>query len=696
MTLKIFLYVIFCVLACPTAYAATESLHHDLRISLFPNENRLSGVDRVNVNPNRAPSLSFSLSKEATVLDVRVNGRPVLFSFREGSLRVPLEGNERETVVLVAIEYEGVFDDPIPGSPLNTDNPSYGITGVISEKGSFLQAGAGWYPEIPGSRPTYKLMVVAPTGVKAVSVGKSLGHITGNGRTRSTWVVAYPVEGLSLSAGSYVVQEKAIGQVRALTYFYPETSHLAKSYLDATARYITFYEQLFGPYPFDKFAVVENFFPTGYGFPSYTLLGSRVIRLPFIIHTSLGHEIAHCWWGNGVYVDPEKGNWSEGLTTYVADYLYKERVSSKEGRQYRLHVLQNFATLVHPKNDFPLKLFQSRYDPSSQAIGYGKGAMVFHMVRRRLGEKAFWEALRDVYREKLFQKASWKDFQKAFERRGECSLQGFFEQWLTRKGGPKLSLERIRSTRKGSSWQVSGYITQKQAFYELELDIALNSRKKGVTKKIKVSGKTTPFEISTDTPPERLTVDPDIDTFRYLYTSEIPPSINAIKGSSSVLVVLGDRAWPGVEEVAETLTRSLGLKNFEMFSEDRVRERESLEKDIVFVGLPQRKHLLPDVSRWIVIRKDEFILDGRSYGAPSDVFFGVFPHPSAEGRVMALFLPLSVKYAREVAGKITHYGKYSYLAFSRGRNQDKGIWPISESPLTHRWEGQGGQRNKGD
>ena len=112
-----------------------------------------------------------------------------------------------------------------------------------------------------------------------------------------------------------------------MTYMFPKSNHLSQSYLDAIAKYISQYEALFGPYPFDKFAVVENFFSTGYGFPSYTLLGSRVIRLPFIIHTSLGHEIAHCWWGNGVYVDYAQGNWSEGLTTYVSDVRFKELAS---------------------------------------------------------------------------------------------------------------------------------------------------------------------------------------------------------------------------------------------------------------------------------------------------------------------------------------------------------------------------------
>ena len=42
---------------------------------------------------------------------------------------------------------------------------------------------------------------------------------------------------------------------------------------------------------------------------SLTLLGPRVIRLPFIFKSSYPHEILHNWWGNGVYVDYASGNW---------------------------------------------------------------------------------------------------------------------------------------------------------------------------------------------------------------------------------------------------------------------------------------------------------------------------------------------------------------------------------------------------
>ena len=108
------------------------------------------------------------------------------------------------------------------------------------------------------------------------------------------------------------------------TYLFPEDSHLSEQYLDATAQYLDVYTELLGPYPFRKFAVVENFFPSGLGLPSFTLLGSRVIKRGYTQPYSLGHEIVHSWLGNSVLNDFSKGNWVEGLTTYLANYYYEE------------------------------------------------------------------------------------------------------------------------------------------------------------------------------------------------------------------------------------------------------------------------------------------------------------------------------------------------------------------------------------
>ncbi|MEJ2475460.1 MAG: hypothetical protein P8Y74_16470, partial [Desulfobacterales bacterium] len=369
---------LFLLIACPVE---ALDVHHDLKVVLYPAENRLEGFDTITIGPAAPADVELFLNEKATGLDLLADGRPVPFSFNDGRLKFKPVTVKRSDPLQISLTYAAVFDDPVPVMPANTDNPGYGVSGTISPQGTLLLFGAGWYPHLEAERVTFGLSVEAPAGVVAVTAGRSLGRRTDGDRTVSKWVIDHPVRGLSLSAARYQVREEAIGRVTAATYFLPRSADLSGPYIAATGRYLRLYESLFGPYPFDKFAVVENFFPTGYGFPSYTLLGSRVLRLPFIIDTSLGHEIAHCWWGNGVYVDGAGGNWSEGLTTYVADYLYKERESEQAAREYRRQILRNYATLVTPENDFPISRFQSRFNPVTKVIGYDKCAMVFHMLR---------------------------------------------------------------------------------------------------------------------------------------------------------------------------------------------------------------------------------------------------------------------------------------------------------------------------
>jgi hypothetical protein len=669
----------------PSFGSAAEILHHDLRVRLMLSESRLQGVDAVTVSTGEDAALSFQLSRRSVVSEILVGAESRPFRFSEGALLVPLKPGERLSELSVKISYAAVFDDPIPERPLNTDNPGYGVTGIVSSKGCFLLPGSGWYPDMKGSRPSALLEVEAPQGFLAVSAGRSLGHVSEKGKTLSTWEMQQVVEGLSLSAGPYVLEERKIGKVAAATYFRPESTFLSKRYLDAVARYIRFYEALIGPYPFAKFAVVENFFPTGYGFPSYTLLGSSVIRLPFIIKTSLGHEIAHCWWGNGVLVDYESGNWCEGLTTYLSDYLFKEKESTEAGRDYRIQILRKYAALVDPRTEFSLRDFRSRYDPASQAIGYGKGAMVFHMLRKRLGETAFWNALREVYQERLFQKTSWRHFQAAFEKHGRHSLTRFFREWIERKGAPRLSLACNGVAEQGDSWRVHGRLEQAHPIYELELSVVATAQGRRATHEVVLSSERHPLDLTLKGRPQSLAVDPEYDVFRRLHPSEIPPSVNRLKGSKSVLLVVSGEPRKDRENLVRILSLSLGLENARIVSEDHLDPQSLGSHDLLFIGLPKNGELL--FAEWPGLRlgKEGFVVDGRSFNSPSDVFFGVFSKPQAEGKAIALFLPLSMTHAAEAARKITHYGQYSYLVFTEGRNRVKGMWPVLESPLECRW-----------
>ena len=681
------LSILLGILSCAVISQATglSSAHH-IQIELVPGESKLIGQNDITVKTNRTEVLEFRLTERAVRIEVRVNKTPRNFRFENGRLRLTLEPHERSGELQVTIYYTAKFDDPVPMNPINMDNPGFGVTATISEKGSFLLAGAGWYPELVDSPASYRVTVTAPSGLIAVTAGKSLGHRIINGKTVSDWEVKYPVEGLSLSVARYVVEEKSAGDVTVATYLLPHNRHLAAAYLAATAEYIALYSDLFGPYPFQKFAVVENFFPTGYGFPSYTLLGGRVLQLPFIVGTSLGHEIAHCWWGNGVYVDFSEGNWSEGLTAYVADYRFKEMESREAARDHRRQWLRNYSTLVAPQADFALDRFQSRYDPVTRTIGYDKGAMVFHMIRQTLGEEAFWGALRDIYRNRLFRRTSWSDLQHAFESRGKRSLQDFFDQWVYRRGAPRFSLDEVRAESIDSTWKVEGQIIQRWPYFSFPLTLALKTRNQTVTQQIVVSGRATSFELNSDHRPHQLTADPDDDIFRRLTPSEIPPAVNALKSSPSVMTVLSAGLDPELKKVAEILALSLGLKHNEFVTESELDRQMLAENDILVIGLPRRTDLLQKMPARVTIRSDSFSLNEKVYAEPFDTFFGVFEHPGTANRIAALFMPLSPQYADVVARKITHYGKYSYLAFQSGKNLDKGIWPLETSPLVVEWD----------
>jgi aminopeptidase N len=679
----------------PYLWAATpKEVHHDLSITLYPEQSTLSGTDTLRIDRNNETTLAFDLAAKAQVTEVRVNGATHGFVFREGHLHIPLDPEERSAALSVTISYSASFDHVVPEAPPNTDNPGYGVTGIISGKGSFLQAGAGWYPEIEGGQSTYDLSVTAPAGTLAVSAGEPLGHRTEGTKTVSLWKIRHPVGGLSLSAGRYSMKTREVGKVKAMTYFFrEEDDSLSRSYLDATARYMALYEDLIGPYPFEKFAVVENFLPTGFGFPSYTLLGSTVLRLPFIIDTSLGHEIAHSWWGNGVLVDFDHGNWCEGLTTYVSDYLYKEQVSAREARDYRLQILRTFTTLVNPGKDFPLRSFQGRYDPASQAIGYGKGAFVFHMVRRRVGEKAFWNALREVYRKRLFLKTSWEDFQRAFERQGQCSLQVFFDQWLSRKGAPRLSLDRAESGNKGDFYHVQARLNQSQPSYELELPVVLSTKNRTMMEKIILSGESSLIQFASSDKPEKLAVDPEFHVFRYLDAEEIPLSVNTVKGAPSVTMAISSDAQQEMESLAETLVLALGLKKYRITPDKQIKHPAREQGDLVLIGFQEGIKAV-NLPPGVVIKRESFTIGGKTFTHPADAFFGVFPRPHRGDGFVALFLPLSMNHAQDVARKITHYGGYSYLVFKEGQNQIKGIWPVTESPLIYQWPNDSSPRGR--
>ncbi|MBM3318119.1 MAG: hypothetical protein FJY75_09755, partial [Candidatus Eisenbacteria bacterium] len=616
--------------------------------------------------------------------------------------------------------------------------------GLIDPRGAYLSGYSLWYPRRFDPPSPFSLSVDLPAGWMAVSQGRMVegpnGERTagspragddaadpsgagdraaeppgardaagaasaawdppGAGLRRMTWDSPEPMDEIYLVAGPYTLREADHRGIAIQTFTYGrDDEELCRTYLAATGEYLDLYDDLIGPYPFPKFALVENFWQTGYGMPSFTLLGDRVLRLPFIVKTSYGHEILHNWWGNGVYVDTAEGNWCEGLTVYGADYLYKERESEAAAREYRRNQLQGYLDYVRHGRDFPLTEFRERHDAASAAIGYGKSMMLFHMLRRRLGDEAFRAGLRDFYERHLFRGATWDDLLAALAAGGEFDPEAFRAQWIERPGAPLLTLEEVDlSFSRTGGVELRYRLTQSEPLYDLAVPVRASFPDRTAESwVVKLSGPAHEETRLLQATPISLEVDPDFDICRRLHRAEVPATLSRLFGADSLTVVAGGGAGEGGggagegdEAFAEICARLAG---------ELPGQTTALRSDeeLGWFDLRSSAWLLGE-PRWMARVREAaprlLALDGEGFCIGEDVFSYtthtlacVLGHPGVPDAAVGLLLGGDPGDWPEIWRRLPHYGSYSYLVFEGGRNVAKGAWPVERSPLKVVWEG---------
>jgi hypothetical protein len=447
------------------------------------------------------------------------------------------------------------------------------------------------------------------------------------------------------------------------------------------------YRKLVGPFPYTKFALVENFWETGYGMPSFTLLGEKVIRFPFILHSSYPHELLHNWWGNSVYVDFETGNWCEGITVYMADHLIKEQRGQAD--EYRRAALQKYTNYVTPENDFPVNEFLSRYDAPTESVGYGKSSIFFHMLRQKVGDELFIKGFQKFNRDNKFRHASFDDIRIAFEEVTEQDFKWFFEQWIDRIGAPEIVLENVKI--KFARGINNVYFTLKQiqdddVFY-LDVPVVIVTKNGIHTEVVEMNEKEVKYSISVIEKPLKIMIDPQFDVFRKLDPRESPPTFTKAYGAEQTLIILpaGDNKDYQLYKDFSDIWIKGNEDKFTVESQNNIDELPT-DKAVMLLGLNNKFASL--VNTAIMEYGSELLDNGVRYGkreiaSEDNSFFMSIVNPNNMKAVITL---LSIGNKDAVDGlnrKLPHYGKYSYLAFSGSEptNIDKGQWLVNNSPL---------------
>ena len=533
--------------------------------------------------------------------------------------------------------------------------------GDLSSQGVYLDGASAWYPFSVEGIHGIDLSIQVPEGWQALSAGRRSEE-----QGRIHWRSDQPQDDLYLVAGRFTRHVRRHGGIDLSVWLLQDDPELAERYLSLMGGYIDHYSRLIGPYPYAKFAVVENRWPTGLGMPSFTLLGSQVLRLPFIPYTSLPHEILHNWWGNGVWVDYGRGNWSEGLTAYLADHWMKEREG--KGAEYRLRALQRYSNYAARGEDQRLLDFTSRHDEASQSVGYSKSLMFFHMLRRALGDRDFDAGLRRLWQRYRFRRIGFEQAVRAIIGSHPGIAQRLLP-WLSRKGAPALRLAGVRLSQGDKGYRLDFTLGQDadppfdvEVPFELRLDDGLARRQV-----LHLGGARVPVHLESRRRPVELAVDPDYDVLRYLDPSEQPPALSQLFGGESWLVIPRYAPAPvraAWRELAEAWQRRYpGLK---VVTDT---QRYGLLKGGNRIVLGWDNRLFDDRLRAAMsgdgreLRTDGLAIGARDY--PRKDYAVVLVSTSEEGVSTGFIGAGGVAQIQALARKLPHYGSYGVLVFDR-------------------------------
>ena len=343
-----------------------------------------------------------------------------------------------------------------------------------------------------------------------------------------------------------------------ITPLTPSPARNATAVAEAAAQAIRYYADRFGPFPYSKLALTQLPGPESQGWPGLVFLSSYAflnraerqdLKMPpataLLDQLVPAHEAAHQWWGDLITWRTYRDQWfSEGLANYSALMMLQE----KDPAGFRVVMEKYRKDLANKDKDGNIlkdqgpvtlgsRLVSSRFPEGYQAINYGRGTWLFHMLRSMLqdaareggrkdlggkvGEEPFVQALRKV-RERYEGKAIstrellqvfTEDLPPSLRYEGRASLDWFLEGWVNGTSLPRLELHNVKFTQKANATVATGVIQQKDAPEDLVTSVPIYAVVPGkaptLLGRVFADGEETSFHLSAPLGTHKLLLDPN-------------------------------------------------------------------------------------------------------------------------------------------------------------------------------------------
>jgi Peptidase family M1 domain len=266
-----------------------------------------------------------------------------------------------------------------------------------------------------------------------------------------------------------------------------------------------FYESIVGDSPYQSFslAVLENLLPGGHSPAYFAIVNQPIAGTPVTWRNDpasfqnypeffVAHEVAHQWWGHAIGWRNYHEQWlSEGFAQYFAA-LYAQR--SRDDDVFRSVMRQMRRWAIDESDQGPVYLGYRLGHVKNEsrvfrALVYNKSAVVLHMLRRLIGDDAFFSGIRRFYADSRFRKAGTVDLQAAMEVVAGRSLERFFERWIYGATLPRLRFSH-RLEPAGRGQQVVLRIDQDGELFDVPVTVTLQYADRSVDVVVPVTERT--------------------------------------------------------------------------------------------------------------------------------------------------------------------------------------------------------------
>jgi uncharacterized iron-regulated protein len=273
------------------------------------------------------------------------------------------------------------------------------------------------------------------------------------------------------------------------------------------------------------------------------------------------------------------------------------------------------------------------------------------MLKNRAGDKAFGEALKQLAQEQRFRITSWQDLERIFSKTAEEDLSGFFAFWLNNKGAMAVNLSKIRLSQPGNGYNLQFEIRVANSTMPLFIPVIIHTENKQEKHILPVSAAEQTLSIPLKERPQKMVVDPDYDLFRRLDPPERRAVLSRLLGDPTRTILVPEAN----KEIYETLIQELQSQGFKSARAEEIDHSNLGEKSFLLLG-PQTK------------------LNSFFPGPPENptgFFLQIRKNILNSRRVLGLVLAENAGEVTAAGRKLFHYGQYSKLQFSGGKNVEK-------------------------